>query len=140
MFVDDPTSPSGFAFAVNGTAAKTGGGSWAVYSDARLKDNVHPYQDGLALLKKIRPVTYHYNSQSGFNTKPEYVGVIAQELKEVAPYMVSTFSKVNDDHEYYSVDNSAMTYMLINAVKEQQKQIELLTKEVEELKQKIAKK
>jgi hypothetical protein len=136
LYVDDPTSPGGFALAVNGTAAKTGGGSWEVYSDARLKDNVHHYKDGLDLLKKINPVTFHYNEKSGFSTAPEYVGVIAQELKEVAPYMVNTFTSLKDNSEYYSVDNSAMTYMLINAVKEQQKQIEELKDEIKKLKQK----
>ena len=101
---------------VNGTADKPGGGSWSVYSDRRLKDNITSYQDGLSTLLKIAPVKFHYNEKAGCDTKPEYVGVIAQELKEVAPYMVGTFQK--DNQEYYNVDNSAMTYMLINAVKE----------------------
>jgi|GEM_PF-2588225 len=42
-----------------------------------------------------------------------------------------TFLK--DETEYYSVDNTAMTYMLINAVKEQQQQIEVLTNTVNSL-------
>ncbi len=101
---------------VNGTAAKPGGGSWTATSDARLKQNVNPYTDGLEQLKKINPVSYNYNALSGYDTKPQYVGVLAQELKDVAPYMVSNFKK--DDKDYYQVDNSAMTYMLVNAVKE----------------------
>ena len=107
---------------VNGTAGKPGGGSWANSSDLRLKQNIHPYADGLEKILKINPVTYHYNELSGYDTDPEFVGVIAQELKEIAPYMVSVSSKQTDDgvNDYLSVDNSAMTYMLINAVKEQQ--------------------
>ena len=50
--------------------------------------------------------------------------------------MVKPFTSLNDNKEYYSVDNSAMTYMLINAVKEQQKQIEELKAEILELKRK----
>lgn len=108
---------------VNGTAAKPGGGSWTATSDARLKQNVQQYNDGLSQIMKINPVKYHYNNASGYDTQPEYVGVLAQELKEVAPYMVGTFNK--EGKEYYNVDNSAMVYMLINAVKELGKQNEL---------------
>jgi hypothetical protein len=97
------------------SAGKPGGGSWTNSSDRRLKQNINAYQDGLAEIQKIRPVTFHYNVQSGYDTTPEYVGVIAQELQEVAPYMVS-----ENESGYLDVNNSAMTYMLVNAVKEQQ--------------------
>jgi Mg2+ and Co2+ transporter CorA len=60
------------------------------------------------------------------------VGVAAQELQMIAPYMVGTYTK--DEEEYLNVNNSAMTYMLINAIKEQQQMIEELKKEVESLK------
>ncbi|MES2431753.1 MAG: tail fiber domain-containing protein [Bacteroidota bacterium] len=112
---------TGGALVIGGTASKPGGGSWSVSSDARLKQNVKPYGDGLQQLLKINPVYFQYNNLSGYDTDKEYIGVVAQEIKEVAPYMVSTFKKDNTD--YLKVDNSAMTYMLINAVKEQQEQI-----------------
>ena len=38
--------------------------------------------------------------------------------------------------DYLNVDNGAMTYMLINAVKEQQQMIEVLRKEIDALKKK----
>ena len=114
-----------------GNAFKPGGGSWSAASDARLKENIQPYKQGLQQILKINPVTFHYNQLSGLNTKPEYVGVLAQELKSIAPNMVGTFTK--DSTEYYQVDNSAMTYMLINAVKEQQQQIKTLQTKIDEL-------
>lgn len=113
---------------VNGNAAKPGGGSWTVASDKRLKQDIQPYKDGLTKLMTINPVKFHYNEKSGFDTRQEYYGVIAQELKEVAPYMVGSFEK--DGMEYLDVDNSAMVYMLINAVKEQQNQIDELKKQL----------
>ena len=64
--------------------------------------------------------------------RSRYVGVLAQELKEVSPYMVDEFSFNRQDasaEKYLSVDNGAMTYMLINSVKEQQQQIEELKKQ-----------
>jgi hypothetical protein len=119
---------TGGAFEVGGTAAKPGGGSWTASSDARLKDNVRPYTDGLLQLLKINPVYFHYNDKSGYDTRKEYVGVLAQDLQKVAPYMVNTFTQ--NKEEYLSVDNTAMMYMLINAVKEQQEQIEALKKKL----------
>jgi hypothetical protein len=117
---------------VNGTADKPGGGSWAVFSDARLKQDVKTYNDGLSTLLKIAPVTYRYNEKSGCDTKPQYVGVIAQELQKIAPYMVDNFTK--DGADYLRVDNSAMTYMLINAVKELSTQLQDLQAENTDLK------
>lgn len=120
---------------VNGDAAKVGGGTWAAYSDSRLKKNVTPYSDGLSSLLKINPVRYNYNEVSGYDTQKTYIGVIAQELQQVSPYMVSPLSiKTNDATPYLQVDNSAMIYMLINSVKEQQTQITETKKEIRELK------
>ncbi|MGC6414138.1 MAG: tail fiber domain-containing protein, partial [Bacteroidia bacterium] len=116
---------------VNGSAGKPGGGSWSAASDARLKENVVPYTEGLSQLLQIKPVRYHYNKLSGNNTKVEYIGVIAQELQKVAPYMVGSFDL--NGTKYLDVDNSAMTYMLINAVQEQQKMIEQQQSENKEL-------
>lgn len=72
---------------VNGTAAKPGGGPWTALSDERMKQSVKPYKDGLQQVLQIKPVTYYYNNQSGYDTKVEHVGIIAQQLKEVAPYI-----------------------------------------------------
>ena len=110
------TTSINYKLEVNGSAGKPGGGSWSNSSDRRLKQNINSYEVGLDEILSIRPVTYQYNEISGYNTAVEYVGVIAQELKEIAPDMVSTY-KLNGT-EYYKVDNSAMTYMLINSIKE----------------------
>jgi hypothetical protein len=120
---------------VNGDAAKAGGGTWAVYSDSRLKKNVTPYVDGLSSLLKINPVRFNYNEVTGYDTQKTYIGVIAQELQQVSPYMVSPLSiKANDGSKYLQVDNSAMIYMLINSVKEQQTQMTETKKEIDTLK------
>jgi hypothetical protein len=113
----------GGALETGGTAAKPGGGSWSATSDARLKQNIHAYTDGLQQVLKINPVYFNYNEKSGYDTSKQYVGILAQELKEIAPYMVDSFEK--DGTEFYKADNTSMTYMLINAMKEQQQMIEL---------------
>ncbi|MCO6174107.1 tail fiber domain-containing protein [Flavobacterium sp. NRK F10] len=139
------TTAPNYTLEVNGDAAKPGGGTFIATSDSRLKQNINPYTKGLDEVLLINPVTYQYNKQSGFDTKPVYTGVIAQELKEIAPEMVGTFTK--DNTEYYNVDTSALTFMLVNSIKKLseennavkstnevlQKQLNLLERKNEEL-------
>jgi YVTN family beta-propeller protein len=122
---------------VNGTANKPGGGSWATFSDRRLKKEIIPFSEGLSAILKIKPVSFHYNDLAGCDTAPEYVGVVAQELQEVAPWMVSTV-KIKDV-DYLSVDISSMMYLLVNSIKEQEEQIQAQKKIIEELKLRLDK-
>lgn len=119
------------------SAAKPTSNTWTVTSDRRLKTNIKPYTSGISDLMKIKPVWFTYNGEANM-PKETGVGVIAQELQEVAPYMVKpwTYRDANGkETEYLGVDNGAMTYMLINSVQEQQQLIEAQQAENKELKQ-----
>jgi hypothetical protein len=96
-----------------GDAYKPGGGPWIATSDSRLKNNINNYNDGLAIINEIEPKTYTYNSKSGYSTDITHIGVIAQDLEKIAPYMIE-----KNKEGYLQVDPNAFTYMLINAVKE----------------------
>ena len=123
-----------FEFYSNGVAGKIGGGSWAVFSDARLKEDVQDYSHGIDLIMKLRPVTFRYKKEFGGNSK-QYVGLIAQEVEKVAPQLV--FTSPNEKFkDTRMVDPSELLYTLINAVKEQQAEIDRLKKEIEALKKK----
>lgn len=126
-----------FYFDISNSEAYKNSGStaWIIASDARLKENIHPYTDGLREIMTIDPVWFNYKKNSGFSTAKPYVGVLAQDLQKTAPYMIGSFNK--DGQDLLNVDNSAMTYMLINAVKEQQAEIELLKKENQAIKESI---
>jgi hypothetical protein len=97
-------------------------------SDARVKDNVHSYSAvGLAEISALRPVTYSYNGLAGTpDDSKDHVqrkGLIAQEVQKVAPRLVSTVRRKlhpSDDAEtgLLEVDYGALTFGLINAVKE----------------------
>ena len=129
---DSPTD----TLTVNGSASKPGGGDWATFSDKRLKKNIHPFTDGLEQVLAINPVKYQYNGKGGItDTETEFVGVVAQEVEKVAPYMVEpkeyvelayegedeTYREyVKSTESYLSVNATAIRYMLVNAVKEQQ--------------------
>ncbi len=102
----------------NGDAEKPGGGFWNSYSDLRLKKDVEDFNEGLGALRKVRPVWFHYNGKNGLSTEPRYVGIIAQELEKVAPYMVSVSRTTENVEKYLSVDPNAFLYMLINSVQE----------------------
>ncbi|MFZ1379582.1 MAG: tail fiber domain-containing protein [Saprospiraceae bacterium] len=120
---------------VNGTANKPGGGSWGVYSDRNLKRDIKPYKIGLAEILRVNPVYYKYNDKLDYDQNIEYVGIIAQELQKIAPGMVTeevvTNKSDNSNDKYLKVDPSAFTYMLINAIKEQQQMIESLSQQIE---------
>lgn len=112
-------------------AVKPGGGTWSAPSDRRLKTDIKDFEDGLAKVMAIRPVRFHYNGKMDMPTDQEFIGLIAQEVREVAPYTV----KVTEGSEegYLFVDGTPLTYMLINAVQEQQAIIDGQDKRIEDL-------
>lgn len=124
-----------FRFETTGVAKKPGGGTWTATSDKRTKKEIVAFSDGLNILNQIRPVTFKYNGLYNTNDDgKDYVGIIAQEVKEVAPYMIGSYeaSKTSESKEVEEVLNydggTYMLYVLVNSVKEQQKQIEELKK------------
>jgi hypothetical protein len=126
---------------VNGNASKAGGGSWATFSDRRVKHNIKPFNDGLDVLMRLNPVTFKYNEKSGYSDlNKTFVGFIAQDVEQVAPYMVNIFddskgvSGLSDKRQF---DESALNKILVNAVQEQQAQIDQLKKELEEMKSEL---
>jgi len=117
-----------YTLEVTGSAGKPGGGSWSNSSDRRLKQDIEDYKDGLEEILQIRPVWYRYNGKFGLPTEERYVGIIAQEMQEVAPYTITPYIETDDETgesgEYLSYNGTAVTYMLVNAVQEQQEIIE----------------
>ena len=78
-----------FDLHVNGTAGKPGGGSWAVASDARLKENVAELDGALEKLMRLRGVTFEYIDPESIGELPgTQTGMIAQEVAEVFPEWV----------------------------------------------------
>lgn len=134
------TSPTS-VLSVNGTADKPGGGSWGTFSDRRVKKDITDFKDGLNVIAKLNPVTYRYNERSGYkDLNKEYVGFIAQDVESTAPYMVNIIddTKKSGLKDKRELDESALTKILVNAIKEQQREIEKLGKDIEELKKKVS--
>jgi Chaperone of endosialidase len=114
-------------------AVKPNGGSWAGPSDRRLKTDIHSFTDGLEKVLKIQPVRYHYNGKLGLPSDKEFIGVIAQDMQKIAPYTIKKLNHPSQTEDYLAYDGSAVTYMLVNAVKEQQALIESQQREIAKL-------
>ena len=119
----------------NTSATKIGGGDWGNYSDERVKKDVSNYTKGLNEILAINPVTYKYNGKANIESEKQFVGIIAQEIKEVLPSTVEvTPTKLNDEDEFDTdlliFDGSELKFTLINAVKELKAEIEELKKQI----------
>jgi hypothetical protein len=93
-------------------------------SDARLKTGVSPIKGALEKVEKLQGVNYLWKPGARPGVKlPEgnQIGLIAQEVEKVVPEVVQT-----DKDGYKSLSYDKLTAVLIEAVKEQQKQIEEL--------------
>ena len=104
--------------------AKPGGGTWADSSDIRVKRNVLNYTTGLDAIVQLRPVSFEFNGKGETPSDGKtYVGLIANEAKEIMPEMVGVsevhFEK-GDTHltEILTLDATAMLYAIVNSVKE----------------------
>ena len=48
----------------NNLAAKPTSNAWTVVSDERLKEDIHPFKDGLEVLEQIKPMYWKYNGKA----------------------------------------------------------------------------
>jgi hypothetical protein len=107
-------SPSTFMLAVNGSAAKPGGGSWAVFSDARLKTDVQELDGALDRLLQLRGVTFEYADREHFSyVEGEQSGFIAQEVERVFPEWVN-----EDKQGYKSLSIAGFEALAVEALRE----------------------
>jgi hypothetical protein len=109
-------SSSGNALAGNFTAT----GDITAFSDERLKTNIETIPDALEKVNALRGVTFDKDGKHG-------LGVIAQEVEKILPEVV-----INGE-EYKSVAYGNIVGVLIEAVKEQQKQISELKEKIDGL-------
>jgi hypothetical protein len=89
---------------------------WSTYSSRRWKTNIQTLPNALAKVEQLRGVAYDLKGSG----KHE-IGVIAEEVGAVVPEVVSFEANGKDAQ---GVDYSRLTAVLIEAVKEQQRQIQ----------------
>lgn len=121
------------------SAAKPTTNTWTVPSDIRVKKDIAPFTDGLNVVTHLNPVSYRLNGKAGLPQDKAGISIIANEVRDIVPYCISTYkAKLEptdiEETELYDFNSGSLTFVLINAIKEQQAQIASLRLEVQQLK------
>ena len=115
---DSSNKSDAFKVMFNGDATVsndlTVSGDVVISSDARLKSNIVSLGSTLSKLLQIDGKSYEMKGK-------QKIGVLAQEIKEVFPELVS-----EDENEMLAVNYQGLVPVLINALKEQQIEIDRL--------------
>ena len=130
--------------------------NWGTYSDKRIKTDVKENVPGLAFIKQLTPVTYHLDIKKQYELEmngkkdesadyPEkydiekiiQTGFLAQDVETASKSVGYNFSGVEvpkNGQGLYKLRYAEFVVPLVQAVKEQQTQIEELKKENAEIK------
>ncbi|MFD0963544.1 tail fiber domain-containing protein [Pseudofulvibacter geojedonensis] len=134
---------TGWAVLASGDLNVTGG-TFNI-SDKKLKRNIQPINDAIALVNKLNPTTYSMKwddnryKNAGFS-KTKQIGFIAQEVETVLPYIIKE-SKIPLNNHNYSKEDIQKNPKLANIKKEYEEiksinyiqLIPLLTQAIKEL-------
>ena len=122
-------------FKVDGeTADVTTSGNVTAYgspSDIRLKENIEVIPNAVEKVQKLEGITFTYKKDGKRST-----GLIAQQLQEVLPEVVYEAEDVQTEEKHLAVRYGNVVGLLVEALKEQQTQIDNLTTLVNQLKEK----
>ncbi len=98
----------------------------ACSSSMRYKTNVNAFTPGLNLIKQLRPVSFNWTNGGMLD-----LGLVAEEVAKVEPLLTTT----NEKGETEGVKYDRVGVVLVNAVQEQQTQIEAQQKQIDEQKE-----
>jgi hypothetical protein len=116
---------------IQGDADKSAGGtSWGVFSDERLKDIKGSYSRGLSAVMGLQPVRFSYKKDNALKlqTDSENIGFSAQALQKLVPEAVT-----KSPSGYLVVHSDAVLWAMLNAIKEQQTEIQQLKGQIQKL-------
>jgi hypothetical protein len=97
-------------------------------SSLRYKSNVATFSTGLDLIRRLRPVSFTWK-EGGMND----LGLVAEEVAAAEPLLTTTNAK----GEVEGVKYDRVGVILVNAVKEQQAEIEAQKKEINDLRSQV---
>ena len=131
IFYYDGSFASKFQFQTGGNFSATGSitasGDVIAFSDKKVKTNIKTIDNALEKVSKLRGVSYN---RTDIDDKSDKIGVIAQEVKEVLPEVVS----YDDEKDLLGVDYGKMAGVFIEAIKELKAEVNSLKQEIKELK------
>ncbi len=97
------------------------------FSDASVKENVRPISNSIQKIKRLNGRMYTRNDAK--DTEKQNMGLIAQEVNEVIPEVVAKFPNGKMGVAYQN-----LVALLIEGIKDQQKQIDQLKEQIQEIK------
>lgn len=130
--------PTHFFHVNSSDAFKLTNNVWSIASDLRTKKSTSAFIDGLNVISQIKPIRYLHNGKIGTIDGMGGVGISAQEVEQVAPYMIERKFKTFDSTEtlegieyeerngQYAVNTfeyngTALPFILANAINELKK-------------------
>ena len=117
--LDDSSVITAVTFDMSAAGKATFNDDVVAFSDERLKSNIQTIPGALDKVLQMRGVNFDKNGHKS-------MGVIAQEVQKIIPEVVSTENK--DGEEYLGVAYPNMVGVLIEAIKDLQKQVDELKK------------
>ncbi len=119
-------SPTFAGLTINGAITATGDITAFFTSDKRHKNTIQNIPNALEKVSKLNGVTWEWNEDVNEVTKSTpKTGLIAQEVQEVLPEVVR-----EREDGFLSLDYSKMVGLLVEAIKEQQIQIDQLKAQI----------
>ena len=97
-------------------------------SDIRLKKDVQRITDPIGKVQKLDGISFAYKKTGARST-----GLIAQQLIKVLPEVVYQETDLETGEKHYAVRYGQVVGLLVEAIKDQQDQLNLLTEKIEEL-------
>lgn len=120
-----------FAVMISGltfSGASYSGGICCPFSDAKLKENIKPLDSSLEKLLRLNGVSYSWVKDG-----EKDIGLVAQNVEEVYPELVKEKDGLKQ------VDYEKLIAPVIEAIREQQKEINSLQSELKQAQEKISK-
>ena len=105
----------------------TATGDITSFSDKRLKTNIKTFEGSLDIVKQLRGVSFKRT-----DTKKDGIGLIAQEVEKILPDVV-----IEDKNNMKSISYGNIVGVLIEAIKEQQEEIEEYKSKINSIDQKL---
>ena len=79
-------------------------GNMYITSDERIKKNIQPFEGALSIIDKLNVSTYDYIDYCKFQSKKKQYGLIAQQVMEVIPDVITTHEKEFIPNVYKNAD------------------------------------
>jgi hypothetical protein len=102
---------------------------WVTYSSKRWKENVETLEGALDTVKQLRGVEFDWKKEHGGTHD---IGFVAEEVGQVVPELVSW---EKDGHNAQGLAYDRITALAVEAIKEQQTQIDDQQRAIEDLQQ-----